>query len=107
MAHRADVFQQTPVGEHHALRVAGRTRGVLHQAERFRIVGARQRQRGERSAESVATVSTDFQRLDLAAQQHRELAAFLHRDQHARAGVAQDHDLAAHVLFELRHARGG
>ena len=48
-----------------------------------------------------------FQRLDLALQQHRERAAFRHRDQHARAGVAQDHDLAPHVLLELRHAGRG
>ena len=89
--------------EHHALRVAGAARGVLHQAERFRIVERRQRQRrtfGRQRRDGFDA----FQRLDLAAQQHRERAAFRYRDQHARAGIAQDHDLPAHVLFELRHA---
>ena len=91
--------------EHHALRVAGAPRGVLHQAERFGIVERRQRRfvtLGRKGRDGLDA----FQRLDLAAQQHRERAAFRHGDQHARAGIAQDHDLAAHVLFELRHAGG-
>ena len=104
VAHRAHVFEQAVMREHHALRVAGRARGVLHQPERFRVVQRRQRQRGAFRRERRDGLDA-FQRLDLAAQQHRELAALRHRDQHARARIAQDHDLAAHVLFELRHAR--
>ena len=89
--------------EHHALRIAGAPRRVLHQAERFRIVQRRQRRCVALGRERRDGLDA-FQRLDLAAQQHRERAALRHRDQHARAGIAQDHDLAAHVLFELRHA---
>ena len=92
--------------EHHALRVARAARGVLHQAERFRIVERRQRQRRSFGRQRRDRFDA-FQRLDLAAQQHRERAAFRYRDQHARAGIAQDHDLPAHVLFELRHAGRG
>jgi hypothetical protein len=104
--HGADIGKQIGVTEHDAFRVSGAAGGVLDESDGIGIRHRREIGGGVCSSQ-IRHALDGAQLIQLGAQQPCEPLPLWHNDEKAGARVAQDADLAAQVILELRKPHRG